>query len=168
MHSLGQWDELADALRDELAEYGGLLGLLDEQREAISRRNLDLLTEVNLRVQEQAAAAIRCKNIRELAHNGMARAAGLPENATIRDLIARMPMNVRPMFESLAREGADVAEKAREKAKRNNTLLTHAGDLNDKLLMAARPRSATRTYNARGGTKVKAGDTSGGGLDLSA
>jgi len=58
-------------------------------------------------------------------------------------------------------------KNAKKKAERNTVLLAHSSDLNEKLLMALRPGSTTKTYNKRGGVRI-ATDKTVGGLDLSA
>jgi flagellar biosynthesis/type III secretory pathway chaperone len=167
MHNLGKWDELADSLRDELAEYGGLLSLLDEQRDAIAGRDVNALQEANDRVLEQAASAQHYKDVREEVCARLARSAGQDPNVTVRELLTYMPAEARAMFEALVDEGLGVARSAQKKSTRNTVLLSHAGDLNEKLLMAMRPRSTTKTYNKRGGVYLRT-DRSVGGLDLSA
>ena len=167
MHKLGKWDELADALRDELAEFGGLLSLLDEQRNAILQRRVEVLMEVNARVQEQAASAEHFRLVREEVAARFARGLGCGPEATVLDLVARFPVEVQGMFRALVDEDAGVADSARKKAQRNAQLLARAGDLNERLLVAMRPQSTTKTYNKRGSIYVKT-DRSVGGLDLSA
>jgi len=168
MNSLGPWDELADALRDELAEYGGLLSLLDEQRDAIIERKIDALSGVDQKVQEQTAAAIRYRNIREEVCARLASNSGVEAEVTVKELLAYTPAGARPMFEALVIEGMDVALKAQYKVKRNSSLLSRAGELNEKLISTVAPSSTTKTYNARGSLYLKSAHSRGNGLDLSA
>ncbi|MFA5256944.1 MAG: flagellar protein FlgN [Opitutales bacterium] len=168
MHSLGQWEELADALRDELAEYGGLLALLDEQRDAIMTRRIDSLLELTQRVHEQTAHAVRFKNIRDEVCARLAQVSGCGVDATVRDLLGYMPAGARGMFEALVSDGIDVATKAKARTQRNAALITRAGDLNEKLMRAVSPGSTIKTYNARGSVYLKSGRNLGNGLDLSA
>jgi hypothetical protein len=167
MHNLGKWDELAEALRDELAEYGGLLALLDEQRDAIMERGVDALVEVGERVQQQAASAQHYKDVREEICARLARSAGCSQEATERELLSYMPSGARAMFESLVDEGMGVAKSAQKKVERNTLLFARAGDLNEKLLMAMRPHSTSKTYNKRGSVYLRT-DKSVGTLDMSA
>ncbi|HNX05580.1 MAG TPA: flagellar export chaperone FlgN [Opitutales bacterium] len=167
MHNLGQWEELADALRDELAEYGGLLALLDEQRDAISKGGVDSVLEAAEKVREQARAAEARRNMREEVGARLARHFGRDPDATVRDLVSAIPPGARPMFDSLIEQGSQVAALAQKKVRRNALMLARATDLNDRLIMALRPQSATRAYNKRGGVYLKT-SRSGGGLDLSA
>ena len=167
MHNLGKWDELADALRDELAEYGGLLATLDQQREAIAGHNAALLVEIADEIRRQTASARHFTNIREEVCARLAKGTGCAPDATERDLLRFMPAEARAMFESLIEESAGVVKNAKKKAERNTVLLAHSSDLNEKLLMALRPGSTTKTYNKRGGVRI-ATDKTVGGLDLSA
>ncbi|MBN1404635.1 MAG: flagellar protein FlgN [Opitutales bacterium] len=168
MHSLGLWDELADALRDELAEYGGLLGLLDEQRQAIVSRKIDALLEANERVHEQAATANRYRLIREALCARLAESQAGKAELGLAELVAYMPPSARPLFEALTREATDLIAKARDKSQRNSALLARAGELNEKVIAVVRPGSTTKTYTARGNVYLKNAHSRGNGLDLSA
>jgi hypothetical protein len=167
MHNLGKWDELADALRDELAEYGGLLATLDRQRDAISGRNVELLVEISEEIHEQTVSARRFTNIREEVCARLAKGTGCTEETTERDLVRHMPASARAMFESLIEESATVVKNAKKKAERNTVLLSHSNELNEKLLLALRPGTTSKTYNKRGGVRLST-DKTVGGLDLSA
>ena len=167
MHKIGQWEELADALRDELAENGGLLSLLDEQRDAITRRRIDALMDVNAKVQEQAVSAQHYRDVREEVCVRYARSLGCAPSATVTEVVRKLPSQVQGMFLALIDEGIGVANNAKKKVERNSQLLSRAGDLNERLLIAVRPQSTTKTYNKRGSIYVKT-DKTVGGLDLSA
>ena len=52
------WEDLLDILRDELQEYGGLIGLLNAQQQSILNRRPDSLLEINQTVQTQMEASI--------------------------------------------------------------------------------------------------------------
>ena len=51
------WEDLLHLLRDELGEYGGLMGLLTNQQESILNREPENLLEINKSVQSQMAAS---------------------------------------------------------------------------------------------------------------
>ena len=167
MHNLGKWDELADALRDELAEYGGLLATLDEQRDAITGHNVTSLAEINDEIHRQAKSAQHFTSVREEVCARLARAVGCSPDTTERRLLKYMPAEARAMFESLIQESSGVIKNAKKKAERNNVLLAHSEELNEKLLMALRPGTTSKTYNKRGGVRVST-DKTIGGLDISA
>lgn len=163
---LGQWDELAEALRGELAEYGGLLSLLEEQRAAIVSRRTDQLNDVNERVQAEMASAVRCKDVREKVCLRLARACGAPDNATVRELIGYMPPASRGMFEALMKAATGVTERVGDKVRRNSLLVARASEVNEKLIMGTRPQSTTKAYNNRGSVYLKTSRS--GALDLTA
>lgn len=167
MRKQDKWEELADALRDELAEYGGLLSLLDEQRDAIMLRKVDALMDVNAKVQEQAASAEHFRDVREEVCARIARGLGCAPSTTVRELVGRFPVEVQGMFTALLDDGIGVTVNAKKKVERNAQFLSRAGDLNERLLIAMKPSSTTKAYNKRGSVYVKT-DRSVGGLDLSA
>jgi hypothetical protein len=51
------WEELLEILRDELQEYGGLIGLLNAQQQSILNRRPESLMELNQSVQTQMEAS---------------------------------------------------------------------------------------------------------------
>ena len=51
------WEDLLTLLRDELQEYGGLIGLLSAQQQSILNRKPDSLMELNQSVQTQMEAS---------------------------------------------------------------------------------------------------------------
>lgn len=163
---LGQWDELAEALRGELAEYGGLLALLEEQRQAVVTRDTGILNDVNARAAQQAAEAARLSEAREGVCVRMARACGVGDKTTVRELIGYMPPNARGMFDALIKESADLTTKVTERVRRNSMLVARASEQNERLIMNARPLSTTKAYNKRGGVYIKTGRS--GALDLTA
>ena len=55
--TVNNWEELLDLLRDELQEYGGLIGLLNAQQQSILSRKPDSLLEINQSVQAQMEAS---------------------------------------------------------------------------------------------------------------
>ncbi len=165
--SIGKWDELADALRGELAEYGGLLALLDEQRDAIVCRRVEELLDINTRVQEQAHFANRLRLEREALCARMAGQADVSA-VSVKEIVAGTPSGLRPMFEALTREAMEIVARVRDKAARNSALLARAGELNEKIISIVSPGSTTRTYNARGSLYMRNARSRGNGLDMSA
>ena len=51
------WEDLLELLRDELQEYGGLIGLLNAQQQSILNRRPESLLEINQSVQTQLEAS---------------------------------------------------------------------------------------------------------------
>ena len=47
------WEDLLNLLRDELGEYGGLMGLLSSQQASILNREPENLLEINKSVRSQ-------------------------------------------------------------------------------------------------------------------
>jgi len=164
--TMGRWDELAGALRGELAEYGGLLAMLDEQRDAIVSRQVDRLVEMQAEIEAQSLAARQQRQARDRLAGDLAMRFGGRSDIPLRELLPLMPPSTRPMFEALLDGGSELVEKARDKARRNRVLLSRASEVNEEILRRLQPRSMTKTYNARGTVAVRTGRT--GGLDLSA
>ena len=106
------WDQLVDALRDELQEKGGLIRLLNQQTETLYRCD----TTENERLEEQIRAQLRlisrCTQGRELA---------LRQTAST-EVIRSFPEYVHPLLEALFSEVDRLSHRMEERLKQNQGL----------------------------------------------
>ncbi len=98
------WELIAHSLRDELQEYGGLLGLFEEQQTALFRRDAGGVLALVHSIEEHARVASIKRLKREQLVRDFALAQGRPSNSTLRSLISQFPDEVRPMMEALVDE----------------------------------------------------------------
>ena len=148
------WESIAQSLRDELQEYGGLLSLFEEQQGALFRRDsAGVLASVSL-IEQQAQAAAGKRQRREQLVRDFARANGQPPLSTLRSLLPCFPAEVRPMLEALIDEVNRLVHRARRHARQNSLLLQRAIELHQEALRVLRPESFTKTYSARGQVSV--------------
>lgn len=161
-----QWEELANALRRELAEYGGMLQLLEAQKQAVFAQNADALIEVNGQLEQQALAARDASDRRELLLASRLRALGLAAGSTLKDVIPMVPEMLRPLFEALLDETRSLADRTAEASRRNRVLMARSAEFSEQVLRRFRPQGMTKTYTARGGMALRTSRT--GSLNLSA
>ena len=81
------WEELLDLLRNELQEYGGLIGLLNAQQQSILSRQSDSLLEINQSVQTQMEASQILQKRRQGYVSQMARNLGRSDQASLSELL---------------------------------------------------------------------------------
>src|SRR4051812_14343216 len=86
-------DQLVDALRMELAEYGGLLALFDAQQAAILRRDADRTLEIGGQIERQAQATRIRRKQRESYVEALALTTGQAEAKLLRELVPFFPQS---------------------------------------------------------------------------
>jgi flagellar biosynthesis/type III secretory pathway chaperone len=150
------WELIAHSLRDELQEYGGLLGLFEEQQAALFRRDAaGVLTSVTS-IEEQARAAASKRMQREKLVRDYAITQGRSPESTLRSLLNCFPAEVRPMLEALIDEVNRLIHKARRCVRQNTLLLQRAVEMHQEALRSLRPESFTKTYSPRGQVSIAA------------
>jgi hypothetical protein len=116
------WDQLVDALRDELQEKGGLIRLLNQQTETLYRCD----TTENERLEEQIRAQLRliarCTQGRELALRQTASNFHLNDDVQSPEVIRSFPEYVHPLLEALFSEVDRLSHRMEERLKQNQGL----------------------------------------------
>lgn len=148
------WELIAHCLRDELQEYGGLLGLFEEQQGALFRRDAAGVLASVTSIEEQARIASGKRLRREQVVREFALSQGRAADATLRSLLPCFPSEVRPMLEALIDEVNRLVHRARRGVRQNALLLQRAIELHQETLRTLRPDSFTKTYSKRGQVSV--------------
>jgi len=150
-------DNLIEALRDELQEHGGLLGLFDEQQKAI----LDRKPEVVLAIQEsillQVTTINQCRKHREQIAAEFAVATGQQPDSPLRVLIEGAAEVVRPLLNALIDEVNQLISRTRRRGQQNQMLLARSIDISQRLLQKLNPGAITKTYSRRGRINLSKG-----------
>jgi flagellar biosynthesis/type III secretory pathway chaperone len=150
------WELIAHCLRDELQEYGGLLGLFEEQQNALFRRDPNGVLVIIANIEEQAKAASVKRSRREQIVSEFASAQNRPADSTLRSLLVCFPADVRPMMEALIDEVNRLIHRTRRCARQNVMLLQKAVEMHQEALRTLKPDAFTKTYSARGQVSVGA------------
>lgn len=148
------WELIAHCLRDELQEYGGLLGLFEEQQGALFRRDSAGVLATVSSIEEQARIAASKRVRREQVVREFAIANHRSPESTLRSLLELFPAEVRPMLEALIDEVNRLVHRARRGVRQNALMLQRAIDLHQETLRTLRPDSFTKTYSKRGQVSV--------------
>ena len=115
MNTKVEWDQLVDALRDELQEKGGLIRLLNQQTETLYRSD----TTENERIEEQIRVQLRiisrCTQGRELALRQTASRFQLNEDVKSKEVIESFPDYVHPLLEALFSEVDRLSNRMQER-----------------------------------------------------
>jgi hypothetical protein len=122
MNTKVEWDQLVDALRDELQEKGGLIRLLNQQTETLYRSD----TLENERLEEQIRVQLRtisrCTQTRELALRQTASRFQLSEDVQSSEVIRSFPDYVHPLLEALFTEVDRLSNRMQERLRQNQGL----------------------------------------------
>jgi hypothetical protein len=122
MNTKVDWDQLVDALRDELQEKGGLIRLLNQQTETLYRRD----TTENERLEEQIRGQLRLiarrTQDRNLALRQTASHFHLNDDVESHEVIRSFPEYVHPLLEALFSEVDRLSHRMEERLKQNQGL----------------------------------------------
>ena len=154
------WQEIADGLRAELAEYGCLLGLFAEQQKHLFDRQANQVLRLSAAIEQQVRALDQCRREREAVVASFATAAGQPAGATLRSLLPLIEENARPLLEALITEINHLLHRVRRTSRHNHTLLARAVEVHQDVLQQLRPNAFTRTYSPAGRVTIAAGQSS--------
>jgi len=144
------WEELLVLLRDELQEYGGLVGLLSAQQQSILNRRPESLLEINQSVQTQMEASQMLQRRRQGFVSSLASSYGKPDESTLSELVPHFPDVTQPMFQSIIDEINSLISQIRRKIEQNQRLLTRLTEVTDQILGVTDPGSHSKTYDKSG------------------
>lgn len=141
---------LIEALREELKEYGEMLALLDQQQQAVMQRQSQDLLQCVTAINSQADAIAAARREREQHQRHVALQFGLPQDAGFAAMSPRLPAEYRPLVQALVQENNDLLVRIHHRARQNHLLLTRIMELMQHCLTSLFPGSQTTTYNDTG------------------
>jgi hypothetical protein len=116
------WDQLVDALRDELQEKGGLIRLLNQQTETLYRRDTAENERLEGQIRTQLRLVARCTQGREFALRETASKFHLNDDVQSNEVIRSFPEYVHPLLEALFSEVDRLSSRMEERLKQNQGL----------------------------------------------
>lgn len=156
MNNGDRCEEIAELLRAELQEYGGLLQLFDEQQAKIIVRDSDAVAAIAQQIEGDAATASARRSAREKAVRILAGTLGREATASLGRLIDFLPAERRPQLEALIEETSRMVRAVRQRARQNQMLLARMLELHRTILPTMRPNDFTQTYSQQGRMHVGA------------
>ena len=148
------WSTVVDTLRSELAEYGGLLRLFEEQQQRIFALDAEAVVGFVPQLEEQAESARACRAERENAVRQYAAGRGCPADRSLRQLLPEFPAEVRPLLEALIDEINHLLHRTKQRNRQNQMMLSRLVELHRNLVPALRPQGFTKTYSRQGQVAV--------------
>jgi flagellar biosynthesis/type III secretory pathway chaperone len=150
------WKDVAECLRAEVAEYGQLLHLMEEQRDLIFKRDTGAVFRAGSSIQTQVDVLHGCRRRREEMSVKLAAEHDRPLNSTLRSLVPLIDPDGRPLMEALIGEVNRLIHRVRRAMRLNERLLACAVDCQQELLRRLWPAAFIKTYAADGRVAVSA------------
>jgi flagellar biosynthesis/type III secretory pathway chaperone len=144
------WSPIADHLRSEIAEYGGLLHLFEQQQRRLFARDAEGVLRLSDEIEAQVRLLHECRRRREDSVATFATENGHPPSVTLRSLLPLFAAEVRPLLEALINEVNLLIHRIRRVSKHNNSLLARAVETHQSVLRQLRPDAFTQTYAPNG------------------
>lgn len=141
---------LIEALREELKEYGEMLALLDQQQDLVTHRQTQDLLQCVTTVIAQAETIAAARSEREQRQRRLATQLGLPEDATFAALLPLLPAGYRSLTQALVQENNELLVRIQQRAHQNHLLLSRAVELMQRFLGTFFPGVQPTTGNANG------------------
>ena len=127
--------QVIEALRNELQQYGEMLALLEAQQEAVARRDSGSVLNSIPAVEAQSSAIQEARHTREAHQRQLAWAVGQPENVTFHELLPLLPDEYRPLLSALVQEINQLLGRVRQFAERNHAQLQRSLELMEKFVV---------------------------------
>lgn len=144
------WQQIADCLRAELADYGGLLHLMETQQSSLFDRDANAVLRCSGEIEAQTRTAGESRVQREQTVATFATERGQPATATLRSLLPLIEADARPLLEALISEVNLLIHRVRRTSRHNHTLLARAVEVHQETLQQLRPQAFTKTYSPAG------------------
>ena len=144
------YQQVIDALRAELNEYGGLLHLFQQQQQYVLHHDPAGFLSLNEGVEEQIQRSIEKRLERERLVRETAIQAGVDPTSPLTSLLPYCPEPFRPLLSALIEEINDLLHRTQRRLRQNHMLLGQCLDLARQMVGMSRPELTTNTYNYRG------------------
>lgn len=158
------WEFIAECLREELADYGGLLHLFEDQQRALFNRDADNVLRLAHEIEAHTITIEGSRTRREQAVASLAVAYGQSSNATLRALLPQIEADARPLLEALINEVNTLLHRVRRTSRHNHTMLSRAVEVNQETMQQLAPNAFTKTYSPAGRVSVASAHVATGTL----
>lgn len=144
------WYVIAESLRAEIAEFGGLLHLFEQQQESLFSRDPERVLRLSSEIEEQARSLNDARQRREQLVADFAVGLDQPPTATLRSLLPFVDADARPLLDALIHEVNRLVHRVRRLTRQNHTLLARSVESHQELLRTLRPDAFVQTYTPDG------------------
>jgi len=158
------WTIIAESLRTEIAGFGGLLNLFEEQQQRLFARDTDGVLRLSSEIEAHTHQMHLDRTRREQVVAEFALTQQQPAGSTLRSLLNFLPTAVRPLLEALISDVNRLIHRVRRLTRQNHLLLARAVESRQDLLRTLRPDAFQQTYSAAGRKSVVSNARAAGAL----
>lgn len=144
------WESIAQCLRCEIADYGGLLQSLEEQQRALFGRDAKAVAALAAEIEAQAGVVVQSHDRRKQTVADFAVEVGQPATSALRSLLSFIEPDARPLFEALIDEVNVLLRRVDRARRHNHTLLLRTVEIHQETLRQLRPQAFVKTYSPSG------------------
>ncbi len=144
------WEEIAEHLRVEVAEYGALLHLFEEQQRLLFKRDAAGVVMTTTALDAQVHVLQECRLRREASVAAFASAHGEPPASTLRSLLPFVAREAQPLISALVADVNRLISKVRRASRQNRLFLSRTLENQQEIIRKFRPEAVTRTYSSMG------------------
>jgi len=148
------WTIIAESLRTEIAGFGVLLNLFEQQQQRLFARDSDGVLRLSTEIETHSQQMHRDRSRREQLVAEFALTQQQPATATLRSLLPFLPAPVRPLLEALISDVNRLIHRVRRLTRQNHLLLARTVESHQDLLRTLRPDAFQQTYSAAGRKSV--------------
>jgi len=119
-------NDLINALRQELQQYGEMLARLDYQQDLVMDRAPSDLLQSSADIESQSQVVQSARQWRIERQREVALSLGLAEEAAFAEIIPRLPEDYRPLVEALVQENNELLIRVQQRSRQNHLLLARS------------------------------------------
>ena len=145
------WEEIADCLRSEVAEYGALLHLFEEQQRLLFKRDASGVVMTTTALDAQVNTLQKCRMRREASVSAFAASRGELVNASLlRSLLLHVAIDAQPLISALVADINRLISRVRRASRQNRLFLSRTIENQQEIIRQFRPEAVTKTYSPTG------------------
>jgi hypothetical protein len=118
------WEPLAQYLRAELADYGGLLRLFDAQQRSRFNHDAEAVLRFASEIEVQARMLVDSRHRREQAVAAFAKRNCRPTTSSLRAMLPLIESDARPLLEALISEINLLLRRVRRASRHHYSMLS--------------------------------------------
>ena len=144
------WLVIAESLRTEIAGFGDLLNLFEQQQQSLFRRDTDRVLQLSTEIEVHTRTMQQSRSLREQVVAEFALANNQAVSATLRSLLPFVEVAARPLLEALIGEVNRLIHRVRRLTRQNHLLLARTVESHQEIMRTLRPDAFLHTYSAAG------------------
>jgi len=139
-------ENLIQALRDELQQYGEMLARLDQQQHHVINRRTEDLLQTTSEIEMQSKVMQQARHLRTEHQTAVALTLGLLPDASFAQIVPALPGNYRPLVQALVQENNESLGRIHQRSRQNHMLLCRSLEMMSRLLSSFMPGSNNPVY----------------------